>query len=264
MPAEVVVTAPAIYIQNISLSYQGVPVFTDINLNLRVGKWTALLGASGVGKSSLLRMVAGLVTAEETSSGTIIDGDGNAIKNQIAWMAQTDMLLPWLTTLDNLLLGIRLRGHLLGSTLRQDGTMRAATIKAQALLSQANLTHATNLYPHQLSGGMRQRIALLRTFMENKPIVLMDEPFSALDTMTRYQLHALAIELLRDKTVLFVTHDPTEALRLADDIYLLTSDDLQLLGRLTSPTPRTPSEPELVQLQADIYANLMRIAKVAA
>ncbi len=255
-------TAPAIYIQDVSLSYQGTPVFSNLNLNLRAGKWTALLGASGVGKSSLLRLIAGLTTAEETFGGSIRADNNVQMSQQIAWMGQTDMLLPWLSVLDNLLLGIRLRGS---TSSREACHSRAGgDDKARKLLTEAGLAHAEKLYPHQLSGGMRQRVALLRTLMENKPIVLMDEPFSALDTITRYQLHQLSIELLRDKTVLFVTHDAAEALRLADDIYILTAQELQHLGTLDSTAPRAPHEPELVDLQAVIYASLLQAAEVAA
>lgn len=255
-------TAPTIFIQNISLAYRETSVFSDLHLTLRAGKWTALLGASGVGKSSLLRLIAGLTLPEETFTGMITADNNIAISQQIAWMAQTDMLLPWLTVLDNLLLGERLRRPLLSfNTKSQDNTAR---VKARALLSQAGLAHAERLYPHQLSGGMRQRVALLRTLMEDKSVVLMDEPFSALDTITRYQLHDVAIKLLRDKTVLFVTHDPAEALRLADDIYLLAADGLQHLGSPALSAPRAPHAPEVVQLQKDIYAKLMSAAEVAA
>ena len=250
-------TAQSIHIQHASLAYLGKPVFSDINLTLRAGKWTALLGQSGVGKSSLLRLIAGLTNTGETSSGSICRADGKMVSNQIAWMGQTDSLLPWLTATDNLLLGIKLRG----ATKSQ---LKTAHVKANELLKKAGLEHAAHFYPHQLSGGMRQRVALLRTLMEDKPFVLMDEPFSALDTITRYQLHQLAIELLCDKTVLFVTHDPAEALRLADDIYLLTSQGLQQLGSLNSTTPRAPHEPEVIQLQTRIYAQLMGTAGVAA
>lgn len=246
--------APAIELKHISLAYQGCSVFSDINLSLRAGKWTALLGASGVGKSSLLRIIADLSSSEEAAAGTIIADNDIAVSQQIAWMAQTDMLLPWLTALDNLLLGVRLRGS----------ATDAATTKAQSLLSQAGLAHAENFYPHQLSGGMRQRVALIRTLMEDKPIVLMDEPFSALDTMTRHHIHELAITLLRNKTVFFVTHDPAEALRLADDVYLLTANGIEQLGSLTTPAPRALHEAELIHLQSDIYARLLKTSEVAA
>lgn len=257
MPAEEAVIAPAIHIQDVSLSYQGTPVFAPLNLTLRAGKWTALLGASGVGKSSLLRLMAGLNTADELSSGTITADNDSTVSQQIAWMAQTDMLLPWLTVLDNLLLGIKLRG-----VAKKEKT--ASIIRARTLLSQAGLSHAENSYPHQLSGGMRQRVALLRTLMEDKPVVLMDEPFSALDTITRYQLHEMAVYLLRDKTVLLVTHDPAEALRLADDSYLLTAQGLKHLASLDSPTPRLPHELSFVNLQKKIHETLLQTAGAAA
>lgn len=270
--------APAIHIKNVSLSYQNVSVFSNVNFSLRAGKWTALLGTSGVGKSSLLRLIAGLNTAEERVSGSIVADNQVATPHQAAWMAQTDMLLPWLTVRENLLLGDKLRGKtlsfvqcmmkrwmpqfLLKALNPAPGAARDDMCKMQdeatSLLLKSNLAHAENFYPHQLSGGMRQRVALLRTLIENKPVVLMDEPFSALDTITRHQLHQLAVELLRDKTVLFVTHDPLEALQLADEVYLLTTTGIQHVASLHSAAPRTISDPEVIEQQKFIFAELLQ------
>jgi len=238
---------PSISIQDASLAYQNKLVFSNINLHIKAGKWTALLGTSGVGKSSLLRMIAGLAGENEVMTGSITVNNSHPLTKQIAWMAQTDMLLPWQTVQENLLLGYQLRGEAAPSN-----------EQCHSLLTRAHLLAAKSLYPHQLSGGMRQRVALLRTLIENKPIVLMDEPFSALDTITRYQLHELAIELLRDKTVLFVTHDPAEALRLADDIYLLTANSIKHLAALDSNAPRSLAE--TAALQSEIYAQLLQVA----
>src|SRR5690606_33893258 len=109
------------------------------------------------------------------------------------------------------------------------------------------------------SGGMRQRTALVRTLLEEKPIVLMDEPFSALDTLTRMQLQTIAHDMLRDKTVIMITHDPQEALRLGDEIYLMhgTPASLTLLAKPASTTPRDIREPAYHQLQADLYQSLL-------
>lgn len=241
----------SVHLEKATLAYGSAAVFTNINLDLPAGKWTALLGASGIGKSSLLRIIAGLTSPDETTSGDILFNPTGQRTNQIAYMAQTDLLLPWLTVQDNIMLGLKLRSH----TRAQH---RAEKIRAQTLLNQTGLDHAGHLYPHQLSGGMRQRAALARTLMENKPIVLMDEPFSAVDAITRYQLQQLAVELLKGKTVLFITHDPSEALRLANVIYLMSGHpaSLKTLYTMTSATPRALQDPEVLRLQSLLFTEL--------
>jgi putative hydroxymethylpyrimidine transport system ATP-binding protein len=247
IPAEEAVNTPVIRIQQASLSYSGQTVFTHLNLHLPAGKWVGLLGPSGIGKSSLLRMIAGLTVPEETTSGQI------NIEQDIAYMAQTDLLLPWLTVLQNANLCVTLRAHS-----REKGIEKR--IQAEKLLHQVGLRDALHLYPAQLSGGMRQRVALVRTLMENKPIVLMDEPFSALDAITRHQLQALAADMLKNKTVLFVTHDPSEALRLADVIYVMQGQPatLSYFTHLTTETPRALHDPHLITLQSQLYQALLQ------
>lgn len=251
--------AVSIHVRDGSLAYGGQPVFSQLQLDVLAGKWTALLGASGVGKSSLLRMLAGLTTKEETISGHFYTNNNLPLHSQIAYMAQTDLLLPWFTVLQNACLGESLRA---GSR----DHYANSTKKACALLHDVGLGQAIHAYPSQLSGGMRQRVALVRTLMENKPIVLMDEPFSALDTMTRYKLQALAITLLKNKTVLFITHDPSEALRLADSIYVMQGQPAQLqpVASLSSPTPRPLHDPTLIQLHAELYQALFCAMQGAA
>ena len=243
--------APTIYIQNASLSFSGKTVFSDLSLTLTAGKWIGLLGPSGIGKSSLLRIIAGLETSEEIVSGKIFSEPSIVLEEQIAYMAQTDLLLPWLNVLQNAALGLKLRSH----------TRKAYAThlhEASQRLIQVGLGDVLHFYPSQLSGGMRQRVALVRTLMENKPIVLMDEPFSALDAITRHQLQALAADLLKDKTVLFITHDPYEALRLADDIYVMrgTPTTLTYVATLTSPSPRSLEDADMIALQKKLYATL--------
>jgi len=253
------VTAPSIHIRNATLAYSEQLIFTQLMLDLPAGKWTALLGPSGIGKSSLLRMVAGLTSAEETTSAHVLTSNAEPILQQIAYMAQTDLLLPWLTVLQNACLGAKLR-----AATRKD---YANTIKqAETLIHYVGLSDAMHLYPSQLSGGMRQRVALVRTLMENKAIVLMDEPFSALDAITRYKLQDLAVELLKNKTVLFITHDPGEALRLANIIYVMQGQPatLQQVAELDSPTPRHLHDPDVIKLQSPLYQALLQASRGAA
>ena len=144
------------------------PIFEGLNLTVAAGEWTCLLGASGVGKSTVLRLFAGL--GEEIDLEGAIAGDGN-----VALMAQDDLLLPWLTALENVLIGARLRGEV------------ADKDQGLSVLDRVGLGQHAHKRPGELSGGQRQRVALARTLMEDRPVVLLDEPFSALDALTRAQ-----------------------------------------------------------------------------
>ncbi len=245
-------TGPGIFIRNAYLEYDNVILFDHLNLNLAPGKLTCLLGPSGVGKTTLLRIIAGLINRSknqrEIFHGEITCDNKQSLQKQITYMAQTDLLLPWFSALENVLLGTKLRGHI----------SKELIIQAKNLFTKMNLTTAEKKYPRQLSGGMRQRVALLRTLLEAKPVVLMDEPFSSLDAITRYQLQTLAAELLKNKTVLLVTHDPLEALRMADEIYILSGQPatLHLAATLTSAAPRDPADPEVIEYQAKLFHEL--------
>lgn len=247
---EAVDLAPNIYLKQITLAYREKCLFSNLSLHLPKGQWVALIGASGVGKSSLLRVLAGLTTTSEKFSGHIFADNSIPVNQQIVYMPQNDLLLPWLTVLENTLLSTKLTQSL---------QHRPNMERAQNLLEKVGLADAIHLYPHQLSGGMRQRTALARTLMENKPIVLMDEPFSALDTITRYKLQNLAASLLKDKTVFFITHDPIEALRLAHVVYLLKDTPAKLcqIAQLDSQPPRHLSHPEVLKLQTLLFSELM-------
>jgi putative hydroxymethylpyrimidine transport system ATP-binding protein len=220
IPAEAAVT-PDIFIDNASLAYQHQYIFRDISLQIPAGRHIAILGASGVGKSSLLRMIAGLLTRDEKTSGNISTSNQIELSKQIAYLSQQDSLLPWLTTRENLLISLKLRAH----TNTEAEQKRRLLDK---LLQQTGIAHAADLYPQQLSGGMRQRAALIRTLLEDKPIILLDEPFSALDPLTRFHLQTLAHDMLRMKTVIFITHQSDEAIRLADSIYIMRGSPAQL------------------------------------
>ncbi len=191
------------------LSLGGAPVLATLALELAAGRTTALLGPSGSGKSTLIRLAAGLLALPP--GGSMRTSDGVPLAGRIAWMAQSDLLVPWRDALGNVLLGAHLRGT------------RPDRARALSLLEAVGLTAADAAKPPaSLSGGMRQRVALARTLMEDRPVVLMDEPFSAVDAPTRHRLQDLAARLLAGRTVLLVTHDPLEALRLADRILVLS------------------------------------------
>ena len=226
------------------LSYAGRAIFENLDLTLAAGAVTCLLGPSGVGKSSLLRLIAGL--APESTVGHLEAGDGQPLAGRIAYMDQRDLLLPWLNVRDNVTLGQRLRGE-----------ARDAR-RADALLADVGLAGEAQVPPATLSGGMRQRVALARTLLEDRPLVLMDEPFSSLDALTRFKLQDLAARLLTGRTVLLVTHDPMEALRIGHRVHVLAGTPARLGAPLLppGPTPRDPTAPEVQRLYADLLARL--------
>ncbi len=168
---------------------------------------------------------------------------------RIAYMAQQDLLLPWMTVLDNVLLGPTLRRE------RPDPETRG---RARDLLARVGLGGREGDRPAALSGGQRQRVALARTLMEDRPLVLMDEPFSALDAITRLRLQELAAELLAGRTVLLVTHDPLEALRLCHRIHVMAGAPAHVGPALEPPAapPRAPDDPAVLALQGDLLRRL--------
>ena len=244
--------APGLTIGIRSLAYQGAPLFERLRFRLEGGSWTCLLGPSGVGKTTLLRLIAGLA-----AGALVVADDGAGLDGRIALMAQQDLLLPWLSVRDNVLLGHRLRGA-------SRAELRRLREPAAALLARVGLERDADRLPGALSGGMRQRAALARTLMEDRPIVLMDEPFSALDVVTRHRLQDLAAELLVGRTVLLVTHSPLEALRLGHRIYVLSGRPAVPRGPLLprGAPPRDAADPTLLAQQAELLGELTRSAEL--
>jgi putative hydroxymethylpyrimidine transport system ATP-binding protein len=234
-----------IRLENASLSWRHHCVFSGLNLDLPARQWTSILGQSGVGKSSLLQLLCGIADDADVH-GRVYCSDGKPLTGRVAWMAQDDLLLPWLSVLDNVLLEARLHKH--G---RCNAEQRE---RARYLLAQVGLAQLADARPAQLSGGQRQRVALARTLFQERPLVCMDEPFSALDAINRLKLQDLAAQLLADRTVLMITHDPLEALRLSDRVLVLQGRPARLSAPITPPgnAPRQVSDPAVLSLQGQL------------
>ncbi len=205
-----------IEIKNICKSFEGknknLSVLKDINLTINDGELICLLGPSGCGKTTLLRLIAGL---EQPSSGEII-ANGELVKKPSgdrAVIFQQYSLFPWLTVLQNVTFGLEISG----------GSKEENIQAAERYLKSVGLLDFKDSYPHELSGGMKQRVAIIRSLLNHSPILLMDEPFSALDMQNRHKLQEQLIGVWQrfENTIVFVTHDVDEAIYLADKIVIL-------------------------------------------
>lgn len=230
-------------------------MLSNVSMRVAKGEFVSLIGSSGSGKSTLFKLLAGLL---EPTHGTINIPwvqEGKRL-GQVAYMPQKDLLLPWRTVMENCMLPAELAPG------RQDKVRIRADILAG--LDRFGLSGHAHAYPDELSGGMRQRVALLRTLLTGGQLMLLDEPFGALDALTKREMHRWLLELWEGlgKTVLFITHDIEEALLLSDRIILLTpvGHSQQLLD-LTVPLPRPRHsdmiyEPALVQMRRRLEEQL--------
>jgi NitT/TauT family transport system ATP-binding protein len=213
-------------------------IIQDLSLAVGAGEFLTIVGPSGAGKTTLLNVIAQIDTA---SAGEIIfDGARVACQDvrtlrpgldrRIGYVTQDDNLLPWRTTIDNVLFPLEVQGRL-------DAQTRA---QAQTLVGAVGLAGFERYYPHELSGGMRKRAALIRTLLYDPPVILMDEPFGALDAQTRTQLQADLLTLwnLKRKTIIFVTHDIIEAIALGDRALVLTRAPARIAAEHLIPIPR--------------------------
>ena len=252
LAAPVVAGDPAVRISHVSKRFGAGPVILDdISLDIAPGEFVCLLGASGCGKSTLLNLIAGLepVTAGEIdtpATGSLPLSQGSAV------MFQESALMPWLTARKNVELALRLRGI----------PRRERREEALRLLATVNLTDAADKRPHELSGGMRQRVALARALAQDRPVLLMDEPFAALDAITRDLLHEELERVWRatGRTIVFVTHNVREAARLGQRVVLLSSRPGRIAGewRITATSGRRIESPEVAALATEITAELRK------
>ena len=201
----------------------------DVTLAVPAGRFVSLIGPSGCGKSTIFNIVAGL---QEPSAGrVVIDGvDATGTIGRVGYMLQKDLLLPWRTLIDNIIPGMEIQGV----------PLRQARDKALPLLRRYGLAGFEHAYPNALSGGMRQRAALLRTLLFDTDVILLDEPFGALDAQTKLQMQEWLLQIWSDfgKTVIFVTHDVEEAVFLSDEVHVMGTRPGRVVETLAVDLPR--------------------------
>jgi NitT/TauT family transport system ATP-binding protein len=204
----------AIRLDHVTKNFGQYAALHNINLEVGAGSFLSVVGPSGCGKSTLLNLAAGLI-APTAGSVSVFDEPLNGLNRRAAYMFQQDALLPWETVLGNVALGLRLR-HV---------DPRQAEARAREWIQRVGLQNFVGAFPSQLSGGMRKRVAVAQSWIVDPDILLMDEPFSALDVHTRQRMESELLDLwtASPKTVLFVTHDLEEALALADEVVLLSA-----------------------------------------
>jgi ABC-type nitrate/sulfonate/bicarbonate transport system ATPase subunit len=228
----------AIEIAGLGHRFGVLEVIERLDLRVREHEVVGLVGPSGCGKSTLLELVAGLL---EPAVGSLrVDGETAASERlaRCAYLPQRDLLLPWLTAIDNASLALRNRG----------ASRAHARARAHPLFERFGLAGFERTLPHELSGGMRQRVAFLRTLLPGKAVLLLDEPFAALDAITRAEMQEwLATALAGEpRTTVLVSHDVEEALYLCDRVVVLSARPAAALTELSSPTPRALPRPEAV------------------
>ena len=237
---------------NFTQQYEGIPIISDVSFYLQKDEFVTLIGPSGCGKSTIFNMIAGIVPID--AGKVYIDGeDYTGITGQVSYMYQKDLLLPWKKVIDNTALPLIIKGD----------SIEEARKKIIPYLELFGLEGFDSKYPAQLSGGMRQRAALLRTYMFSKDIVLLDEPFGGLDAITRFKMQSWLLEIA-DKvkaSVLFVTHDIEEAIYLSDRIYVLTERPARIKEEvvINLPKPRTRelvTSAEFNRIKKNILLNL--------
>jgi ABC-type nitrate/sulfonate/bicarbonate transport system ATPase subunit len=226
-------SAPKLCVDDVSMTFKtptGVfHALAPVTLSIPQGRFVSLIGPSGCGKSTIFNVIAGLL--EPTGGRVMIDGsDATGTIGRVGYMLQKDLLLPWRTVLDNAILGMEIQGV----------PLREARARALPLLHRYGLSGFEYLYPNSLSGGMRQRAALLRTLLFDTDLILLDEPFGALDAQTKLQMQEWLMQLWSDfgKTVLFVTHDVEEAIYLSDEVHVMGTRPGRIITTIPIALPR--------------------------
>ncbi|WP_073130324.1 ABC transporter ATP-binding protein [Muricoccus roseus] len=242
---------PLLELQGISKTFGSVQAVRDLSLSVEEGEFVTVVGPSGCGKSTLFNMVAGL---DEPDPGGILRFKGRGchaheLLGRVSFMPQRDLLLPWRNVVDNAILANEIEG----------ANRAEARAKALRMLPEFGLTGFEKQYPHQLSGGMRQRVALMRTFLFERDLMLLDEPFGALDALTRTLMQRWLLDVWQRhrRTILFITHDVDEAIFLGDRVLVMSArpGHVKHARRVDLPRPRAAelvTSPEFTALKREI------------
>ncbi|WP_152011155.1 ABC transporter ATP-binding protein [Hoeflea sp. EC-HK425] len=242
----------ALELSKIGLSLGGMPVLDSVSMHVAQGEFVSILGPSGCGKSSLLRLLTGALRPDRGEirvGGAPLDQSPQAF----AFMPQRDALMPWRRIIDNVILGLEVQG--LGRA--------EARAKVQPLFATFGLDGFERHYPAQLSGGMRQRAALMRTIVQDRPVQLLDEPFGALDALTRTEMQRWLESRWQHAhwTTVLVTHDVREAVALSDRIYVLSPRPARIIAEFEVPDRRprlgAPLSPRAIRLEAELLDTLL-------
>ncbi|MEI4648378.1 ABC transporter ATP-binding protein [Bacillus cereus] len=235
---------------NVSFHYDEKPIINELNASIRDKEFVSIIGPSGCGKSTLFRLITGL---EEASTGQIVLTETKS--HPVGYMPQKDMLLPWRTIIENAALPLECQGV----------QKKEAQIKAKELLHKFGLQGYETKYPKDLSGGMRQRVSFIRTLLTGGEILLLDEPFSALDALTKASLQEWLFEQWKEweKTILFITHDVEEALFLSNRIFVVENQPITTLTEKIVPldcnrTRKDLYKPEVLALKDELLSMLQR------
>jgi len=245
---------PAIRFENVTKTFGSYTAIRGVSLDVREGAFVSVVGPSGCGKSTLLNLAAGLISSSE-GSVSVFGERLSGLNRHAAYMFQQEGLLPWKTVLENVTLGLTFRGV----------KPQEAEATGREWIHRVGLDDFSSAFPAQLSGGMRKRAAMAQSWIVDSGILLMDEPFSALDVHTRLRMESILLELwtAAPRTVLFVTHDLEEALALADEVVVLSAGPAShVVSRYSIDLPRPRdlidirTEPRFVELYREIWASL--------
>jgi ABC-type nitrate/sulfonate/bicarbonate transport system ATPase subunit len=262
-PATPPATVPAkLAVEGVAKRFEGddgapVVALAGVDLHVAAGEFVSLVGPSGCGKSTLFDIVAGLTPP--TEGRVLLDGEQpDTLLGRVGYMPQKDLLMPWRSVLDNVALGLEVGGM----------ARRDARARAREQMHRFGLSGFESRWPSSLSGGMRQRAALLRTFLAGRELMLLDEPFGALDALTRQTMQEWLLEVWQAdrKTILFVTHDVEEALFLSDRVYVMSARPGRVAESIAIELPRPRAAaihgaPELVALKERLLGPLRDAAR---
>ncbi len=244
----------SIDIENVNHLFPGgVRAVSDATLRIHAGEFLSIVGPSGCGKTTLLNLIAGLIELRDGRI-SVAGGSPRAGRHEVAYMLARDCLYPWRTALENVMMAGEFRG-----------VPKATRMKrAKELLGHVGLAEFEDHYPKALSHGMRQRVALARTFSLDSPVMLMDEPFGALDAQTKLQLEDVLLDLwnAEKRTVLFITHDLNEAVTMSDRVVVMSPRPGRIIADISIPLPRPRSvralqkDPHYHEIYSNVWSRL--------